>query len=159
MPFFSIIIPAYNVAPYLRECLNSVLAQTFTDWEAICVDDGSTDGSGTILDEYAAKDSRFRVFHQSNAGVSAARNKALDEAHGEWFLFLDGDDILRFDRLELFVPDIRSDKYDGILVHLYIPTWSGGASSTRRLRRARRQRHASSMLTSTLAKQIKKPTR
>ena len=98
-PFFSIIIPVYNVAPYLRECLNSVLAQTFTDWEAICVDDGSTDGSGAILDEYAAKDSRFRVIHQLNAGVSAARNKALDTAQGEWIAFLDADDLIREDFL------------------------------------------------------------
>lgn len=89
---FSIIIPVYNVAPYLRECLDSVWAQTFTDWEAICVDDGSTDGSGAILDEYAAKDNRFRVIHQKNAGVSAARNASLDVARGEWIAFLDGDD-------------------------------------------------------------------
>lgn len=92
MPFFTIIIPVYNGAPYLRECLDSVLAQTFADWEVICVNDGSTDGSGAILDEYAARDRRFRVIHQSNAGVSAARNKALDEAHGEWICFLDSDD-------------------------------------------------------------------
>ena len=97
MSFFSIVIPVYNVAPYLRECLDSVLAQTFTDWEAICVDDGSTDGSGAILDEYAAKDSRFRVFHQPNAGVSAARNKALDVAQGEWIWFVDADDVIRHD--------------------------------------------------------------
>jgi len=92
-PSFSIIIPVYNVAPYLRECLDSVLAQTFTDWEAICVDDGSTDGSGTIIDEYAARDKRFKVIHQKNAGVSAARNRALDEATGEWIGFLDADDV------------------------------------------------------------------
>lgn len=94
MPKFSIIIPVYNVAPYLRECLDSVLAQTFSDWEAICVDDGSTDGSGVILDEYAAKDKRFRVIHQKNAGVSAARNIALDVAHGEWVWCVDADDIV-----------------------------------------------------------------
>ena len=93
MPYFSIIIPVYNVAPYLRECLDSVLKQTFTDWEAICVDDGSTDDSGAILDEYAAKDKRFRVIHQANAGVGAARNAALDVATGEWVLFLDADDV------------------------------------------------------------------
>lgn len=93
MPYFSIIIPVYNVAPYLRECLDSVLAQTLTDWETICVDDGSTDGSGTILDEYAAKDSRFCVIHQSNAGVSAARNAALDVAQGVYIMFLDADDV------------------------------------------------------------------
>lgn len=110
MPKFSIIIPVYNVAhpasarfaarrdgsgdTYLRECLDSVLAQTFTDWEAICVDDGSTDGSGEILDEYAARDARIRVIHQKNAGVSAARNVALDVAQGEWIWFVDGDDII-----------------------------------------------------------------
>ncbi len=100
---FSIIIPVYNVAPYLRECLDSVLSQTFTDWEAICVDDGSTDASGAILDEYAAKDARFRVIHQSNAGVSAARNRALDMARSEWVLFLDGDDYLATGHLQFFV--------------------------------------------------------
>ena len=91
-PFFSIIIPVYNVAPYLRECLDSVLAQTFANWEALCVDDGATDGSGTILDEYAANDRRFHIIHQSNAGASAARNAALDVATGEWLCFLDADD-------------------------------------------------------------------
>lgn len=91
-PTFSIIIPVYNVEPYLRECLDSVMAQTVEDWESICVDDGSTDGSGAILDEYAAKDQRFRVIHQANAGVSEARNKGLDEAKGEWISFIDADD-------------------------------------------------------------------
>ena len=92
-PKFSIIIPVYNVAPYLRECLDSVLAQTFTDWEAICVDDGSTDGSADILDEYAAKDERFRIVHQPNAGVSAVRNEGMCQAKGEYLTFLDGDDV------------------------------------------------------------------
>ena len=102
-PFFSIIIPVYNVAPYLRECLDSVLAQTFTDWEAICVDDGSTDGSGDVLDEYAAKDKRFRVIHQKNAGVGAARNKGLDIANGNWILFLDSDDVWQHNLLSTVV--------------------------------------------------------
>lgn len=99
-PVFSIIIPVYNVAPYLRECLDSVLAQTLDDWEAICIDDGSTDDSGSILDEYALRDSRFRVIHQPNAGVSVARNKALDETKGEWLAFLDSDDLLERDFFE-----------------------------------------------------------
>lgn len=68
-------------------------AQTFSDWECICVDDGSTDESGGILDEYAVKDARFRVFHKPNGGVSSARNLALKEVKGEWVLFLDGDDV------------------------------------------------------------------
>ena len=94
---FSIIVPVYNVAPYLRECLDSVLAQTCPDWECICVNDGSTDGSGAILDEYAAMDSRFRVIRQANAGVSAARNAALEAAKGEWLGFVDGDDTIAKD--------------------------------------------------------------
>ena len=93
MPFFSIIIPVYNVAQYLRECLDSVLSQTVTDWEAICVDDGSTDGSGAILAEYAAKDKRFKVIRQANAGVSAARNAGISNATGEYITYLDGDDV------------------------------------------------------------------
>lgn len=101
---FSIIVPVYNVAPYLRECLDSVLAQTVNDpaspncaaasWEAICIDDGSTDGSGAILDEYAARDSRFRVIHKENGGVSSARNAALDVACGEYIVFVDSDDSI-----------------------------------------------------------------
>ena len=90
---FSIVIPVFNVASYLRECLDSVLSQTAADWECICIDDGSTDTSGAILDEYAARDSRFVVIHQSNAGVSAARNRGMDVAKGEYILFVDGDDV------------------------------------------------------------------
>lgn len=125
-PRFSIIIPVYNVAPYLRECLDSVLAQIFTDWEAVCIDDGSTDGGGAILDEYAARDKRFKVIHQENAGVSAARNVGLKNATAEWFLFLDGDDILRSEALSTFLPYVEGDSYrDGILVQPSIPYWNG----------------------------------
>lgn len=91
-PFFSVIVPVYNVAPYLGECLDSVLAQTFADWECLCTDDGSKDGSDLILDAYARRDPRFRITHQPNAGVSAARNRALDRLRGQWVGFLDGDD-------------------------------------------------------------------
>lgn len=105
---FSIIIPVYNVAPYLRECLDSVLAQTYTNWEAICVDDGSTDGSVAILDEYAKKDARFCAIHQTNAGVSAARNRALEEATGDWILFADGDDLLKTGWAELISDEIAA---------------------------------------------------
>ncbi|MBQ8124295.1 MAG: glycosyltransferase [Kiritimatiellae bacterium] len=108
-PFFSIIIPVYNVAPYLRECLDSVLAQTFTDWEAICVDDGSTDGSGAILDEYAAKDRRYKVIHQKNAGVSVTRNIALDVANGAWVGFLDADDVVEMDWLKTIALSIEPE--------------------------------------------------
>ena len=106
-PQFSIIIPIYNVEAYVRECLDSVLSQTFTNWEAICIDDGSTDVSGKILDEYGEKDKRFKVLHQKNSGVSAARNAALSVASGEWVTFLDADDRVLPDRLELISEVIK----------------------------------------------------
>lgn len=93
-PFFSIIVPAYNVAAYLPAALDSILAQEVAAWECLCVDDGSTDGTAEVLQRYAAADARFRLFRQENAGVSVARNRALQEAKGEWLLFLDGDDLL-----------------------------------------------------------------
>ena len=88
----SVIIPVYNQAPYLAECLDSVLSQSLRDIEAICVDDGSTDGSGEILDEYAARDSRVKVIHQANAGAGPARNAGMDAATGEFIAFMDPDD-------------------------------------------------------------------
>lgn len=98
---FSIIIPVYNVEPYLRECLDSVLQQTFSDWEVVCVDDGSTDGSAGILQEYASRDNRIKVITQPNGGLSAARNTGLDNAIGDYILFLDSDDWLEPNALEV----------------------------------------------------------
>ena len=92
--FISIIVPVYNVEKYLRECLDSISQLKTVTWEVILVDDGSTDTSGQICDEYAKQDSRFRVIHQKNAGVSAARNAGLDAAKGEWIWFVDSDDIV-----------------------------------------------------------------
>ena len=100
MPKISIIVPVYKVEKYLRRCLDSIVNQTFTDWECILVDDGSPDNSGKICDEYAEKDERFRVFHQKNAGVSAARNKGIDEARGEFVNFVDSDDWVDSSLLE-----------------------------------------------------------
>lgn len=91
-PKISVIVPVYKVERYLPRCLDSILAQTFTDWECILIDDGSPDNSGAICDEYAKKDSRFQVVHQENKGVSAARNAGLDAARGEWIGFVDSDD-------------------------------------------------------------------
>ena len=104
----SVIIPVYNSEKYLRQCLDSVLAQTCCDWEAILVDDGSTDSSGAICDEYAAADSRFRVRHGRNVGVSAARNTALDIARGEWLTVIDADDMLAPDALEQWLQTERA---------------------------------------------------
>ena len=119
MPIFSIIVPVYNVAPWLRECLDSIAMQTLRDWECVCVDDGSTDESGVILDEYAAKDPRFKVIHQANTGVSSARNRALDCISGRYFTFVDGDDAIVPDSLECFAGVFRETGTDGILCAPY----------------------------------------
>ena len=96
LPLVSVIIPVFNVAPYLREALDSVVQQTWSHLEIIIVDDGSTDGSGKICDEYRA-DARVQVIHQENRGLSAARNAGLDRASGEYISFLDSDDAWRPD--------------------------------------------------------------
>ena len=101
MPKISIIIPVYKVEKYLSGCLNSVLSQTFTDWEAICVNDGSPDGCDKILAEYAQKDNRFKVITQENQGLSMARNNGLKEASGDYIYFLDSDDTIHPQCLEI----------------------------------------------------------
>ena len=92
MPKLSVIVPVYNTEKYLRECIDSILAQTFTDFELILVNDGSTDGSGAICDEYAGKDQRVQVIHQENGGVTRARKAAMRIAGGSWISFVDSDD-------------------------------------------------------------------
>lgn len=107
-PTISVIIPVYNAEKYLRRCIDSVLSQTFTDFELLLIDDGSKDKSGAICDEYAAKDSRVRVFHKENGGVSSARNLGIDNAKGEWISFVDADDEIS-NLEELQIADYKSD--------------------------------------------------
>ena len=102
-PVISVIIPVYNTEQYLLRCIDSVMAQTYQDFELLLIDDGSKDSSGTICDEYAEKDSRVRVFHKENGGVSSARNVGLDNARGEWITFVDADDWIESDMLELLL--------------------------------------------------------
>lgn len=105
----SVILPVHNVAPYLRECMESVINQTYKNLEIICVDDGSTDESPAILDEYAARDPRVRVIHQRNRGVSVARNTGLDLASGECVAFVDTDDYLEPTAYEIAVSKMSDD--------------------------------------------------
>ena len=102
MPAISIIIPVYNAERYLSQCIESVIAQTFKDWEAILVNDGSKDGSLAICQEYASKDDRIRVIDKPNGGVSSARNKGLEMAQGDWITFMDSDDWLDSDAFEVY---------------------------------------------------------
>lgn len=106
---FSIIIPVYNVEQYLRECLDSVLGQTYSDWEAICVNDGSTDGSAAILEEYVVKDKRFKIVTQPNGGLSSARNTGMEVAKGDYIVFLDSDDWLELDALETLAKNLDGE--------------------------------------------------
>ena len=94
MPTISIIIPVYNIEKYLKRCVDSILNQTFTDFELILVDDGSADNSGKICDEYSEKDCRIKVIHKENGGVSSARNVGLENAVGEYIMFCDADDFV-----------------------------------------------------------------
>ena len=90
----SVIVPAYNVAHYLDQCLESIVKQTYAHLEVIVVDDGSTDDTGAIADRWAQRDPRLRVIHQPNAGPSAARNTGLNAMHGSYIAFIDSDDIV-----------------------------------------------------------------
>ncbi len=114
-PLFSIVVPVFNAESFLRDCLDSIRAQTIGDWECICVDDGSTDRSRAILEEHAARDPRFRVFHQPNGGESSARNAALEKVSGSWFLFIDSDDAIVPDALDCFRRALDESGADALL--------------------------------------------
>lgn len=104
----SVIVPVYNASKYLRPCLDSILSQSYPDFEVLLVDDGSTDDSGSICDEYARRDSRVRVFHKTNGGVSSARNLGLDQAQGEFVCFVDADDVVLADALSILVKGMKN---------------------------------------------------
>jgi len=106
-PQLSIVVPVYNVERYLRCCIESILSQTFADLELLLVDDGSTDSSGAICDEFAATDSRIKVFHQPNGGVSKARNLGIDNATGRYIAFVDSDDWIETDYAQTLIGSIE----------------------------------------------------
>ena len=109
-PVLSIIVPVYNVEKYLARCIDSILAQTFTDFELILVDDGSPDNCGKICDEYAGKDPRIIVIHKENGGVSSARNHGLDIARGEYLTFIDPDDEITFNTFASNIDVLEDDR-------------------------------------------------
>lgn len=118
MPEISIIVPVYNTEPYLARCVDSILIQSFADFELLLVDDGSTDDSGAICDAYAEKDNRICVFHKENGGVSSARNLGLQGAKGEWICFVDSDDELLPNGLRTMVDGI-TDEVDIVMAGYY----------------------------------------
>jgi len=120
MDVISVIIPVYNVEQYLHRCLDSLIAQTYGNIELIIINDGSTDGSGRICDEYAVKDSRIRVIHQSNNGLSAALNTGLKKATGNYIGFVDSDDWIESDMYEVLYTAITSKSVPISIAGFYI---------------------------------------
>lgn len=118
-PLISVLIPVYNTEPFLRDCLNSVINQTYTNFEVILVDDGSTDQSGAICDEYALKDNRFKVIHQENQGVAIARIVGFDNSRGEFISFIDSDDYVSPDFLEQLSKPIINEGADIVCCDMY----------------------------------------
>lgn len=117
----SIIIPVYNTEKYLRRCLDSIVKQTYKDFECILVDDGSTDSSGKICDEYVVKDERFKVFHNENHGVGFARNYGLEKVNGEYISFVDSDDWLAPNFYETLIPEIAKNELVYVSDTFYYP--------------------------------------
>lgn len=115
----SVIVPIYNVIEYLDECVSSICNQTYSDIEIILVDDGSNDGSENKCDDWARKDLRVKVIHKTNGGLSSARNAGLDNATGEFVLFVDGDDYIELDLLEKTISVINKKKYDMVCFQHY----------------------------------------
>ena len=146
-PLVSIIIPVFNTEKYLRHCIDSVLSQTYKDFELLLIDDGSTDSSGSFCDEYAAQDARVRVFHKENGGVSDTRNYGLDLAQGKYLMFLDADDFwLQDDVLEVLVG--KAEEYDlDIIRGEYSAMHEDGTLAWNREISAERRNHADKLLT------------
>ena len=114
-PLVSVIVPVYKTEKFIHRCIDSVLNQTYSNWEMILVDDGSPDACGQICDSYAAKDGRIHVIHQANQGLSAARNAGIKICKGEWIYFLDSDDFIVEDALEKMIFFSKSGTYDIIM--------------------------------------------
>lgn len=130
---FSIIIPVYNVAPYLGKCIDSILKQNYKGYEVLLIDDGSTDESGSICDDYEEMDRRVRVVHQMNCGLSAARNRGIEDAQGEYIIFLDSDDYWHDEdvlnkinvRLDISRAEVLSFNYVKFTGELFEPPYFG----------------------------------
>lgn len=128
-PLLSIIVPVYNVEPYIRQCMDSLIRQTFTDMEIVVIDDGSPDNCGAICDEYAEKDRRVRAVHQKNGGLSAARNRGIAEARGKWLAFVDSDDWCDDDYYEKFFRALGDREVDVFCANSHVNEYPGGGET------------------------------
>lgn len=120
MPETSIIMPVYNAEKTLSQMIDSILSQTFTDWELLCIDDGSTDSSGVLLEEYALRDSRIKVFHKANEGVAMARQMGIDNAQGEYCIHADADDWVEPTMLEELYNEAKGKDADVIICDYFL---------------------------------------
>lgn len=120
MATISIVIPVYNVEQYIKSCVNSVLAQTYADWELILIDDGSSDSSGYICDSFAIIDERIKCIHLQNGGVTEARRSGWEISTGEWITFVDGDDTLPNNSLEVLYNEAIKTETDIVEAYHYI---------------------------------------
>lgn len=150
LPKISIIVPVYKAEPYLHRCVDSILAQTFTDWELILVDDGSPDQSGKICDEYAKKDQRVKVIHKVNGGVSSARQKGLDEARGEYTIHADPDDWAEPNMLEELYNEASKKEADMVMCDFICEYKSGGVICKQEIKSS----HADDILKKMFAQQL-----
>jgi len=123
MPLVSVIMPAYGVEAYIERAVDSLLGQSFADFELIIVDDGSPDRTGELADALAARDARVRVIHQANAGAPIARNRAMREAQGRYFFFMDADDWAEGDMLKDMVAMAQAHQLDAVVAGFYIDTY------------------------------------
>ena len=119
----TVIMPVYNVEQYIRSCIDSLIAQTFQDWELIAVDDGTPDKSGEICDEYAKNDSRISVIHKENGGAPSARNTAIPKARGEYLYFMDSDDWAEPTMLEDMYKKAKETNAQLVVAGYYIDTY------------------------------------
>lgn len=124
----SIIVPVYNSSRYLEKCFDSIRDQTYTDFEVIVINDGSTDCSGEICDKYAELDNRFKIIHKENGGVSKARNIGIDNANGEYITFIDSDDWIDVDYLQEFIE--TADPNCDLIVLGIVCNYSNGSLKT-----------------------------
>ena len=140
IPKISVIVPVYNTERFLQRCIDSVLAQTYQDFELLLIDDGSKDSSGVICETYAAKDARIRVIHKENTGVSDTRNLGLDVARGKYLFFLDADDFwLQSDSMSMFVQKAEEHNLDIVRGEYSAMHEDGSFAWSRRISKKRRQ--------------------